>query len=61
MHLKQVKIVSDKLEIFTANKYADAQLSASRQKEIQGLFEKDDFKVVTPNKLVMPEEVQSNT
>ena len=61
MHPKQVKIVSDKLETFTANKYADAQLSASGQKEIQGLLEKDDFKVVTSDKLVMPKKVQSST
>ena len=59
MHPEQVKIVSDKLDTFT-NKHADAQLSASGQKEIQGLLEKDIFKVITPNKVVTPEEVPSN-
>ena len=54
MHLEQVKIVSDKLDTFI-NKHADAQLSASGQKEIQKLLEKDVFKVV------MPEEVSSST
>lgn len=60
MHLKQVKIVSDKLDTYT-NKHADAPLSTSRQKEIQGLLKKDLFKVVTSDKVVMPEEVPSNT
>ncbi len=31
------------------------------QKEIQGLFEKDDFKFLTPNKVVTPEKVPSST
>ena len=52
---KQVKIVSDKVDIFT-NKHADVQLSASRQKKIQGLHKKDVFKVVTPNKVIPPEK-----
>ena len=51
-HPEQVKIVLDKLDTFT-NKYADAQLSASGQK--QGLLEKDVFKVVIPNKVITPE------
>ena len=33
------------------NKNADSQLFASRQKEIQGLPEKDVFKIVTPKKI----------
>lgn len=37
------------------NKYADTKLSISRQKKIEELFEKDVFKVITP------EEVLSNT
>ncbi len=54
MHSEEVKIVSDKLDTFI-NKYADAGLSTSGQKEIQGLLEKDIFKVVTS------EEVPSRT
>ena len=61
MHSKQVKILSDKLETFIANKYVNAQLSTSGQKKIQGLLEKNDFKVLTLNKLVMPEKIQSST
>ena len=53
--------MSNKLETFIANKYADAHLSAYRQKKIQELLEKDDFKVFTLNKLLMPEEIQSST
>ena len=60
MHPKQVKIVSDKLDIFT-NKYADTQLFASGQKKIQKLLKKDVLKVVTPDKIVMSEEVSSST
>ncbi len=60
MHLKQVKILSDKLDTFT-NKYANAQLSASGQKENQKLLEKDVFKVVTLDKIIMLEEVLSST
>ncbi len=60
MHPEQVKIMLDKLDTFT-NKHANAQLSASGQKKIQKLLEKDIFKVVTPDKVVMPEEVPSNT
>ena len=60
IHPEQVKIVSDKLDTFT-NKHADAQLSASGQKKIQKLLEKGVFKVVTPDKVVIPEEVLSNT
>lgn len=46
MHLKQVKIVLDKFDTFTS-KYADIKLSASGQKKIQELLEKDVCKVVT--------------
>ena len=61
--------MSDKLETFT-KKDADAQISqytASGQKEITGLLEKDVFKVVTPeefvtaDKDVAPEEIPSDT
>ncbi len=60
IHPEQVKIVLGKLDTFT-NQHADAQLSVSGQKEIQKLLEKDVFKVVTPDKVVMPEEVPSST
>ena len=50
--------MSDKLDTFT-NKHADSQLSASGQK--QGLFEKDVFKVVILDKVVMLEEVPNST
>lgn len=43
------------------NKNADSQLTASGQKEIQGLPEKDVFKVITPDKVVTPEEVSSSS
>lgn len=59
MYLEQVRILANKLEIFT-NKYADTQLSTFRQNEIEKLLEKNDFKVVTPDKLVMLEKVLSN-
>lgn len=49
----------NKLDIFT-NKNADIQLSASMQKEIKKLVEKDIFKVVTSNKIIIPEEVLSS-
>ena len=39
------------------NKNADSQLSASGQKEIQGLPEKDVFKVVTPEKVPSSSQV----
>lgn len=57
MYPKKVKIVLDKLEILTTNKYADTQLSTFGQNEIQRLIKKDNFKVVTPDKLFIPEEV----
>ena len=60
MHPEQVKILSDEIDTFT-NKHADAGLSASGQKEIQGLLETDDFKVVISDKVVTPEEIPSNT
>ncbi len=60
IHLEQVKIVLDKLDTFT-NKYADAQLSTSGQKEIQKLVKKDVFKVVTPDKVIMPKKVPRST
>lgn len=34
MYPKQVKIISDKHETFTTNKYIDAQLSGFEQKDI---------------------------
>ena len=43
------------------NKYADVQLSASGYKRIQRLFEKDDFNVVTSNKVVTSEKIQIST
>ncbi len=60
MHPEQVKILLDKIDTFT-NKYVDTQLSTDGQKVIQELLEKDDFKVVTHNKVVTPEEVPSST
>ncbi len=60
MYPEQVKILSDEIDTFT-NKHADVRLSASGQKEIQGLLEKDVFKVVTLDKDVTPEEVPSST
>ncbi len=60
MHPEQVKILSDEIGTFT-NNHANARLSASGQKEIQGLLEKDDFKVLTPDKVVTPKEVPSST
>ncbi len=59
MHLEQIKILSDKIDTFTS-KYIDTQLSVSGQKEIQRLLEKDIFKVVTLNKVVMSEEIPSS-
>ncbi len=59
MHPEQVKIVSDKIGTFT-NKYADAQSSTFGQKEIQKLLETDVFKVVTPDKVVMPKQILSS-
>ncbi len=59
MHPEQVKIVSNKIGTFT-NKYADVQLSTSGQKKIQKLLEKDVFKVITPDKVVMPKQVPSS-
>ena len=59
MQPEQVKIVSDKLDIFT-KKYANIQLSISGQKKIQKLFEKDVFKLITLDKIVMSKEVLSS-
>ena len=60
MQLKQVKIWANKIDTFT-NKYTDAQPSVSCQKEIRGLLGKNDFKIVTSNKVIMHEEVLSIT
>ena len=60
MHVGQVKVVLDKLGIFT-NKYASAPLYISRQKEIEGLLENDIFKLLTPKYVVTPEEILSST
>ncbi len=60
MHPEQVKFLSNKISTFT-NKHANTRLSLSGQKEIQELLEKDDFKVLTPDKVVTPEEVPSST
>ena len=49
----------NKLNI-SINKYADAQLFVSGQKKIQKLFEKDVFKAVTPNKVIMAKKLSSN-
>ena len=43
------------------NKHADAQLSAYRQKQIEGLLEKDVFKVGSLGKVVKPGEIPSST
>ena len=59
MHLEQVKIVLDKLDIFPI-KYANAQLFIFRQKEIWGLLKKNIFKVVTFDKMVIPKEVSNS-
>ncbi len=59
MHSEQVKIVLDKLDIFT-NKHINVQLSKSRQKKIQKLLEKDVFKDVTLDKVIVLEEVPSS-
>lgn len=60
MHTKYVKIVLGKLETFI-RQYINAQLSAFLQKKIQRLFEKDFFKVVASNKVVILEDVPSST
>ncbi len=52
--------MSHKIDTFT-NKYLNAQSSTSEQKEIQKLLEKDIFKVVTLDKIVIPEQVISST
>lgn len=60
IHLERVKIISNKLVILTS-KYPNTQISISRQKEIQKLFEKDVFQVVIPNKVVIPKRISSST
>ena len=51
-----------KLEIhLEQNKYTNSPLFASGQKEIEELLKKDIFKVVIPNKVVIPEEIPSST
>lgn len=50
----------NKLDIFI-NKHVDVQLFISGQKKIQKLPQKDIFKVVYLDKVVMPEEVSNNT
>ena len=50
----------NKFDIFI-NKYVDALLFISKQKKIQKLLEKDVFKVVTLNKIVIPEKISINT
>ncbi len=50
MYLEQVKILSDEIGTFT-NKHANAQLSISRQEEIQRLLEKMILKSSPPTKL----------
>ena len=50
MYLKQVTIVTDEFDTFI-NKHTDAELSTSRQKQIQKLFKKDIFKLVILNKI----------
>lgn len=51
--------MSEKLDTFT-NKYVDAQFSISGQEEIYKLLQKDIFKVVSSDKIIMFEEVSSN-
>lgn len=58
MHPEQVKIKSNTFDIFI-NKYADVQLSVSRPKKLQKLLKKDVFKVITLDKIVIPEEILS--
>lgn len=52
--------MSNKIDTFI-NKYVNAQLSAFRQKKIQELLKKDDFKVITSNKVVTLKEDPSST
>lgn len=59
MHSKQVKIMSDRLNIFIY-KYAYAKMSVSRQKKIQGLFKKDVFNIVTLDRVVIPDKIPEN-
>lgn len=42
------------------NKYINAKLSTSAQKKMKKLLEKNIFKVVTPDKIIMPKEVSSS-
>lgn len=56
MHTKQVKSVLDKLNKFTI-KHVDTKSSASKQKEIERLHEKDVFKIIVSDKFVTFEEV----
>lgn len=39
----------------------DSPFSISRQKKIEELLEKDVFKVITPNKVVMPKKILYST
>lgn len=48
-----------KIDIFT-NKYVDTQSSQFKQKKIQKLFEKDIFKVIILDKIVLSEQVLSS-
>lgn len=52
--------MSNKLDIFT-NKHIDTQLSISGQKEIQKLLEKDIFKVIILNKIIISKGVLNST
>ena len=56
MQPKQVKIVSNKLDMFTT-KYMNAQLSISGQIKIQGLLKKDILKVTTHEKFVTYDKI----
>lgn len=60
MYLGQVQVVLDNFGTFIY-KYVDALLFVSGQKKTQGLLEKEVFKVVSLNKVVTPEKIQSST
>lgn len=42
------------------NQHADFSFYISRQKEIEGLFEEDIFKVITSNKVVAPKKIPNS-
>lgn len=56
MHTEYLKTMRDKPDTFT-NKYVDTQLFAYSQKEIQGLFKKCIFRVITSNKVIIAKKI----